>query len=210
MNNSNVWNNSLLLELISSTQALKYKTMGLLLYSLPIPGLGISFDDKDGTKYTPDQQNIDYEGLWSLKVQLTRKVLIRRGVWTPNSDNVSLMKERKVAFLNAVKRNIWGHSPTARELGRLGTGDNGKGKFQVCIHLLQHKNSFQAEIHTKMIEVKQKVRRNYFKWIEVQKTGITRANACRGLIGNTNARIRPEVSQQTFKQPWRWGDPVAV
>ena len=52
-----------------------------------------------------------------------------------------------------------------------------------------------------MIEVKQKVRRNYFKWIEVQKTGITRANACRGLIGNTNAGIRPEVSQQTFKQP---------
>ena len=68
MNNSNVWNNSLLLELIFSTQALKYKTMGLFLYSLPIPGLGISFDDKDGTKYTPDQQNIDYGGLWSLKV----------------------------------------------------------------------------------------------------------------------------------------------
>ena len=45
---------SFVLELIFSTQALKYKTVGLSLYSLPIPGLRISFDDKDGTKYTPD------------------------------------------------------------------------------------------------------------------------------------------------------------
>ena len=45
---------SFVLELIFSTQALKYKTVGLSIYSLPIPGLRISFDDKDGTKYTPD------------------------------------------------------------------------------------------------------------------------------------------------------------
>lgn len=35
-------------------------------------------------------------------------------------------------------------APLLGKLGRLGTGDNGKGKYQVCIHLLQQKNSFQS------------------------------------------------------------------
>lgn len=55
--------NSLLLDLIFSTQAWQYEIMYFSLNSLPIPGLRISFDDKDGIKYIPDKQSIDYTGL---------------------------------------------------------------------------------------------------------------------------------------------------
>lgn len=119
---------------------------------------------------------------------------MRRGVWTSNSDNISLMKEREVAFLNAFnsRKKHGTAGPQLGKLGKLSTSDNGKGKYQFCIYLLQQKNSFQSRNTQKLIEVTEKIRRNYFKCIKVQKkkvwrTGITHANACRGLIRNTNA-----------------------
>lgn len=41
---------------------------------------------------------------------------MRRGEWTSNSDNVSLMKEKKVAFLNAFKKERGDNRPTAWEV----------------------------------------------------------------------------------------------
>lgn len=55
--------NSLLLDLIFSTQAWQYEIMHLSLNSLPDPGFRFYFNDKDGVKYIPDQQTIDYMGL---------------------------------------------------------------------------------------------------------------------------------------------------
>ena len=96
---------------------------------------------------------------------------MRRGVWTSNSDNISLMKEREVAFLNAFnsRKKHGTAGPRLGKFGKLSTSDNGKGKYQFCIYLLQQKNSFQSRNTQKLIEVTHKIRRNYFKFIKVQK-----------------------------------------
>ena len=97
---------------------------------------------------------------------------MRRGVWTSISDNISLiMKEREVAFLNAFnsRKKHGTAGPRLGKFSKLSTGDNGKGKYQFCIYLLQQKNSFQSRNTQKLIEVTQKIRRNYFKCIKVQK-----------------------------------------
>ena len=57
--------------------------------------------------------------------------------------------------------------PLLGKLGQLGTGDNGKGKIPILHPPASTKEQFSKQKYTqKMIEVKQKVRRNYFKWIK--------------------------------------------
>lgn len=54
-----------------------------------------------------------------------------RGEWTSNSDNVSLMKEKKWHFSMHSRKKDGTIGPLLGKLGQLGTGDNGKGKIPI-------------------------------------------------------------------------------